>query len=98
MPIVSDSALAAISTLAWVALVGVIIGLFGREEGGAWSIAGGVARGVRDWSRGRRAAHTRTSSPFAGQLEPMHIAAGATPRPAAPPTATIEDRGDRPIR
>ena len=68
----SDSELAAISTLAWVALVGVIIGLFGREEGGAWSIASGVARGVRDWSaERRRRAPARTSSTPKAAIEDL---------------------------
>ena len=37
-------------TAAWVVVVSVILALFGRTAGGAWSIAGGVARGVRDWA------------------------------------------------
>jgi hypothetical protein len=36
-------------TAGWVVLVLVILVLFGRTVGGAWSIAGGVARGVREW-------------------------------------------------
>jgi hypothetical protein len=70
----SGSALAAISTLAWVALVGVIIGLFGREEGGAWSIASGVARGVRDWTTERRRpprSPARSSSSPKAELEEL---------------------------
>jgi hypothetical protein len=90
---------ALISTGAWAAITVALIVAFGRTEGGAWSIVGGVARGVRDWSRDRLAARTRSSSPFSGQLPPMRIPAGSAepPRrtaPAEPPTATVEDYGD----
>ena len=91
---------ALLSTGAWAAVTIGLIVAFGRTEGGAWSIVGGVARGVRDWSRERLAARTRSSSPFSGQLPPMRIPAVAVPRHAAPtpqPTATIEEYGDRQI-
>ena len=48
-----DQVLALLGTAGWVLLVGVILALFGTTEGGAWSIAGGVARGVRDWAASR---------------------------------------------
>jgi hypothetical protein len=93
---------ALLSTGAWAAITIALIVAFGRTEGGAWSIVGGVARGVRDWSRERLAARPRSSSPFSGQLPPMQIPSGAVaPRPAPPPpdpSATVEDLGDRPIR
>lgn len=41
---------ALLMTAGWVVLVGIILVLFGRTAGGAWSIAGGVARGVRSWA------------------------------------------------
>jgi len=92
---------ALLSTGAWAAVtIGLIIA-FGRTEGGAWSIVGGVARGVRDWSRERRTAPRRSSSPFLGELPPMQIPAGGAPLPAVRsperPTATLEEREDRPL-
>jgi hypothetical protein len=99
-----DQVLSALSTLAWLVFTVSVVVLFGRSEGGGWSIAGGVARGVRDWSRERRAALTRSSSPFSGTLPPMHIPATPVRRRAAreqaapkTPSATVEDLGDRPI-
>lgn len=97
---------ALISTGAWAAITVALIVAFGRTEGGAWSIVGGVARGVRDWSRERLATRTRSSSPFSGQLPPMRIPASDAPRRAAPPaasraeppTATLEELDNRPIR
>ena len=44
---------ALLMTAGWVVLVGIILVLFGRTAGGAWSIAGGVARGVRSWAADR---------------------------------------------
>ena len=92
---------ALLSTGAWAAVTIGLIVAFGRTEGGAWSIVGGVARGVRDWSRERLAPRTRSSSPFSGQLPPMRIPSGAAPRPAAPPvvppSATVEEFDDRQI-
>jgi hypothetical protein len=41
-------------TAGWVVLVALILVLFGRTAGGAWSIAGGLARGVRSWADARR--------------------------------------------
>ena len=52
---------ALVLTAGWVVLVGLILVLFGRTVGGAWSIAGGVARGVRDWAGQRREAPVGTS-------------------------------------
>lgn len=94
---------ALLSTGAWAAITIALIVAFGRTEGGAWSIVGGVARGVRDWSRERLAVRSRSSSPFSGQLPPMRIPVGRVePRqqaaPAEPPAATVEDYGDRQIR
>jgi len=98
-----DQVLSALSTLAWLVFTVSFVVLFGRTEGGGWSIAGSVARGVRDWSRERRAVRSRSSSPFSGSLPPMHIPRGAAPRttarpPVEQPTAVVEDMGDRPIR
>jgi hypothetical protein len=93
---------ALLSTGAWAAVTIGLIVAFGRTEGGAWSIVGGVARGVRDWSRERLAPRSRSSSPFSGILPPMHIPAGTASHPAdtptAPTTAIVEEFGDRPIR
>lgn len=92
---------ALLSTGAWAAMTIGLIVAFGRTEGGAWSIVGGVARGVRDWSRERLVARARSSSPFSGLLPPMRIPAGPAPRhakPETPPAATVEEFGDRQIR
>jgi hypothetical protein len=81
-----DSLLAVLSTAGWVVLVGVLLALFGRTEGGAWSIAGTVARGVRDW---------------AGRQGPAleHGAAAARAESGAEPgTPDIEELADRPTR
>ena len=92
---------ALLSTGAWAVITIALIVAFGRSEGGAWSIVGGVARGVRDWSRDRLAARSRSSSPFSGQLPPMQIPSTPRPAPVAPPqagpaeTAVVEDLGDR---
>jgi hypothetical protein len=67
---------ALVLTAAWVVVVSVILALFGRTAGGAWSIAGGVARGVRDWA-GHRADRPRPTSPK------------SSPSPA--PQAEVED-------
>jgi hypothetical protein len=95
---------ALLSTGAWAAVTIGIVVAFGRTEGGAWSIVGGVARGVRDWSRERRARRTASSSPFSGSLPPMRIPAVSAPastrrsrRPVAPPAASVEDIAERPI-
>ena len=64
-------------TAAWVIVVSVILALFGRTAGGAWSIAGGVARGVRDWVGTRVDPRPVSTSPMA--------AASPTPR------AEVED-------
>jgi len=99
-----DQLLSALSTLAWLIFTVVFVALFGRTEGGGWSIAGSVARGVRDWSRERLAVRTRSSSPFSGTLPPMRIPAGAARRstaerpPVEQPTAVVEDKGVRRIR
>ena len=85
---------ALLSTGAWAAVTIGLIVAFGRTEGGAWSIVGGVARGVRDWSRERLTTRTRSSSPFSGPLPPMRI---QTTPAAAVPTAHIEDDATRPI-
>ncbi len=54
-------------TAAWVILVSVILALFGRTAGGAWSIAGGVARGVRSWASQRAEPRRVETSPRAAQ-------------------------------
>jgi hypothetical protein len=52
---------AVVLTAIWVAIVSAILVLFGRTVGGGWSIAGSVARGVRDWA-GNRAGGRRVVS------------------------------------
>jgi hypothetical protein len=91
---VIDSILAVISTLGWVLIVGVLLGLFGRTEGGAWSIAGSVARGVRDWSTSRIPARPGTSSPGS-----TAASAASSPKeePVSSPAAELDDLGGRPI-
>jgi hypothetical protein len=93
---------ALLSTGAWAAIVVGIIIAFGRTEGGGWSIAGGVARGVRDWSRERRAERSTSSSssPSSGQLPPMAIPSMPAKRPAArrraaAPEAELEEVATR---
>jgi hypothetical protein len=69
---------ALLMTAGWVVLVVVILVLFGRTSGGAWSIAGTVARGVRDWA-GTRSDASRPASP-------------SSDSPASPsPTAAVQD-------
>jgi hypothetical protein len=51
---VSDQILALLATAGWVLVVAVILGLFGTTSGGAWSLAGSVARGVTEWAGHRR--------------------------------------------
>jgi hypothetical protein len=82
-------------TAAWVVVVAVILALFGRTAGGAWSIAGTVARGVRDWAgsgptsaSGPRA----TSSPSRPSAPPTDPASAG----AADATAETQDLGTRP--
>ena len=89
---VSDSTATLIMTLAWVALVGVLLGLFGRSEGGAWSIAGDVARGVRSWAGQRRtleAASSGSPSPRSRATSPS-----TSPAPASPAAASPSDRAE----
>ena len=68
-------------TAGWLVLVGVILVLFGRTAGGAWSIAGSVARGITEWAGSRLRNAGDAASP-----------AGSTSQSAA---ETI-DLGDRP--
>ena len=49
-----ENVLALLGTVGWIVVVGVILRLFGTTEGGAWSIVGGVARGVRSWAGSHR--------------------------------------------
>jgi hypothetical protein len=83
----SDQVLALLSTAGWVVLVGVILALFGTTEGGAWSIAGSVARGVRDWA-GNRAETSAVSVSGAALSSSSH---GSDPALVASPTAETED-------
>ena len=57
-------------TAGWVVVVAVILVLFGRTAGGAWSIAGGLARGVRSWADPRRE-HPPTVSSAAAEVEEL---------------------------
>ena len=66
---------ALVLTAGWIVLVAVILVLFGRTAGGAWSIAGGVVRGVRSWASQRP--------------EPPSVA--TAPRAAPSPAAELED-------
>jgi hypothetical protein len=72
---------AVVLTAIWVAIVSAILVLFGRTAGGAWSIAGSVARGVRDWAT-NRAADRRVVS-----TSPRSVG-------AAPPAARPSDRAE----
>lgn len=83
----SDQVLALLTTAGWVVLVGVILALFGSTEGGAWSIAGSVARGVRDWAGTRGDTSARTASLAA----PSSSSPGARSAPLSPPSAETED-------
>ena len=57
---------ALLMTAGWVVLVGIILVLFGRTAGGAWSIAGGVVRGVRSWASQQAVPPRGATSPSAG--------------------------------
>jgi hypothetical protein len=79
--------MALLGTVAWILVVVVLLGLFGTTDGGAWSIAGGVARGVRDWAGG----DGRAASAAPG--------AAADTGVASPETAAVtEELDDHPIR
>ena len=67
-------------TAGWIVLVVLILMLFGRTAGGAWSIAGSVARGVREWAGSR----------------PVDRRPAPVPRGAPGPVAELEDFGGRP--
>ena len=70
-------------TAGWVVLVILILALFGGTAGGAWSIAGGLARGLREW---------------AGAHGPDTGRAPGPPEDASPgPLAETEDLGTRPM-
>lgn len=82
---------AVLMTIGWIVLVGAILAAFGRTVGGAWSIAGSVARGVTEWAGHRRDTGSRGASPAA-----VNSPGGATSRatatsPASPPAAETED-------
>ncbi len=83
---------ALVLTAGWVVLIAVILVLFGRTPGGAWSIAGSVARGVRDWAA-NRSERPPSPSPTRAPISPT--AADAT-NPI--PSAELDDFGDRPLR
>lgn len=78
---------AMLATAAWVVLVFTILALFGSTSGGAWSIAGSVARGVRDWSGGHAAADAAPSAAALSTAEDSKRA----------PIAVVDDLGDRPL-
>ena len=54
---------ALILTAAWAVVVAILLVLFGRTAGGGWSIAEGVARGIRDWAARAADGPARPSSP-----------------------------------
>ena len=67
--------LALLSTIVWILIVAVILGLFGTTSGGAWSIAGSVARGVRDWTSASQRVPLEASPRSAvSRLEPVEAA------------------------
>jgi hypothetical protein len=70
--------------------------LFGRTEGGAWSIAGAVARGVGDWSSARREQRGTPTSPFVDAMPPMRIPDARLAPPVSPPA--LADTEDLPPR
>ena len=86
-----DQVLALLATAGWIVLVAVILALFGTTSGGAWSIAGSVARGVRDWS-GHEDARADTAS-----VTPPTSTAPRDSEPSSP-RAELDDHGERPVR
>jgi hypothetical protein len=70
----TESILALLGTIGWFVLTVALLVLFGRTEGGGWSIASGVARGIHAWSSARR----RSSRPPSSQapLVPLQLRDG----------------------
>ena len=87
MAAMPDQMLALLATAGWIVLVAVILELFGTTSGGAWSIAGGVARGVTEWAGGHvHASATRDAASDGPTAHPL----------SASPSAETEDLGTRP--
>jgi hypothetical protein len=84
----TDQVLALLATAGWILLVGVILALFGTTSGGAWSIAGSVARGVTEWV-GSRVHPGAVADASSDGSEPMHRSTSST-------DAETEDLGSRP--
>ena len=82
-----DQMLALLATAGWIVVVAVILALFGTTSGGAWSIAGRVARGVTEWAGARaHASSTRDAASEGPTADPF----------ATMPSAETEELGTRP--
>jgi hypothetical protein len=79
-----------IATIGWFVLTIGLLVVFGRTEGGAWSIASGVARGIRDWSSARR----RSPQPPSPQapLVPLRLHEGKDHPASGPSPSQVRTR------